>query len=311
MGRSRAGACMLALCHGLLATGCAQVLGIDSDYGDQADGGALPAANGDAGAPDGSLDARVHDATAVRDARAEQDAARGGETDAAVKPADASTIEAGLSSFCASAGAHLVCDDFDQTPQNWSEQTIAGSQQIDTVSATSPPNAYAASTNELAAGMAKAARSLTFPTPPSAYHFEYSLRVDARDTTSATALAAVTMKDAQTGSYYSGGIVLLGTGAVFEDVWVRSSGASESHERHPLARDIASGKWVRVVADVAFAASGATLSLKLDGVRLFERLALQPTTVTGQTSVTIGITYLAGPAPPWRVRYDDVVFDMN
>jgi hypothetical protein len=233
----------------------------------------------------------------------------GAPSDTSIPPADAG--DSAPPPFCAAHPGHVLCDDFDQSLQPWKDTTVNGSQGIDALSFTSAPNAYYATTTALPnTVVAQVERSRHFTTVPHAYHFEYSVRIDARDPSQSAALAAVEIFDWTTGQDDTISLTLYPGAAVAEEGYT-SPGGGRLFKDYAFGRDLPNGTWMRVVSDVIFGASGARLTVTLDGAIVVANKLLMATTVTGQTDVFLGISYLQGPSSAWKVRYDDVIFDVN
>ena len=216
--------------------------------------------------------------------------------------------------FCASQSpAHLLCDDFDETPiQGWNLDTVLGSQGVDGTASTSSPSSYLVTTQALtSSSVAQIRRFLTIGRTPKSFHLEYDLRIDQRDATAGggAALASVEVSDASAGSAYTLDVAVHPSGSTLEENWQPSVSVNTFRETS-LTKTPTVGKWVRVGVDATFGVS-PTATVTFDGAVVLDRVALQPSPTSGVTTVYLGLTYLKGPATSWKVRYDDVTFDMK
>jgi hypothetical protein len=274
-----------------------------ADDAGRAEGGALPTGGGagDAGAAE---DGGANDTGSPPTP----------DTGTPINPAADAAPDAPVLGFCASQSpAHLLCDDFDETPpQGWNVDTSLGSQGVDGTASTSSPSSYLFTTQTLTNGsVAQIRRFLTIGRTPKSFHLEYDLRIDQRDATAGggAALASVEVYDASAGSAYTLDVAVHPNGSTLEENW-QPSGSANTFRETSLTKTPTVGKWVRVGVDATFGVS-PTATVTFDGAVVLDRVALQPSPTSGVTTVYLGVTYLKGPATSWKVRYDDVTFDMK
>lgn len=242
-----------------------------------------------------------------------------GERDAFAPPLDATAADAldaplvdqAPPPFCATHGTHTLCEDYDgPVHTSWQQEALHGLVQHDGAEVTSPPSALFVSTLTSDAGpSANAAEYHVIPSAPaSSYRYELSLRIDKRDNAVSASFVAIQVQNTATGANHYLSLVVTAGGFAMEEL-SQPAGGAPTFTDFPLP-SIALGRWVRLAYEVHFSPAGATLSAWLDGVIAIDHAALRGTTVTGSTSVFVGINFAAEPSAPWEARLDDVLFDM-
>jgi hypothetical protein len=216
--------------------------------------------------------------------------------------------------FCATAGTHLFCDDFDSSTTlkaRWDTQLVLGvaDAQLATASFKSPPASFVASTSQAVTQGAVALLQKSFASQK-AFDVQFDVFVDAYggDPTAGsmdyTAIAGLA-----SGPFSVGLFAVSPTQAGIVES-SSADGGNGSTNYHPLSGGIPAGQWVHVDILVNYPLQGNTgkARVKVNGTTVLQTDLTSPSIPADQSVFSLGV-YVGHAASPWMVHFDNVLVD--
>lgn len=232
--------------------------------------------------------------------------------DADGAPNDASSDAPNLG-FCQSLTTSVtLCADFDSGSysKGWDSVDLYGqcTMSTDTSASVSAPGALSVAAPTFAQFSDQCSGSLhkTLPKPSKVIHVEFDLRPEALDSSAWTYAVSLVMN----GTGTKAEVVLrlhAGQGAVSESVTASDGGVT--YAGHIWPDPPALGKWTHIQWDIDVSGAVANSTLTQDGKSSSSSLNLKPYVSSGDLG--LGITFASGPTEASKLRFDNVVIDVD
>jgi hypothetical protein len=234
--------------------------------------------------------------------------------------------------FCESLSpAPTFCDDFDEGDSGsfatWDQviQSSLGSVSRSTTFAYSAPYSMLAQTSAVSSGTYAEADVLkefaTFAQQGVSISMSFEMNLQAWDSSTSGQIIAAEVIFKNSSTQFNQ-IVLnldsLGTSGVSAQIAENAQGADggeAGYNSYPLDSHPATQSWTKVEIDLSIpsyqGSTSNTVSVKLDGQTVLASQALSVSIQGGIPWVHLGIGYVATPATPWIVYYDNFVADIT
>lgn len=236
------------------------------------------------------------------------DAAIADVTDAA--PPEGAT-DAGNAGFCASSGAHALCEDFDEdaglSGQFITNVTANATLALDTTASTSAPNSLVTSTPATNKTGDHSYIEHAFTGTASTITYSFDVRFDAMNATGSCVFGAIIVDDGQPDWHIVSVYTTSGYSAL-EQVFARPDGGT-AYLDIPFTAPLTAGKWSRL--SITLDLVKQTVSATADGKSVVVPTLLDTSWKPGPPTIDLGFTYVASETQAWQARYDDVVFDFQ
>ncbi len=214
--------------------------------------------------------------------------------------------------FCASAGAHTLCEDFDNGLYS-AQFTNVHTTQFGTMGSNNA--AYVSPPLSLFADIAarptlgdQAFMTRVFTGSVSTATYSFDVRLDSWTTGGkAGVFAAIVLNDSLP-TFHTLSLYTTDTYAALEEGFREPDGGT-AYIDHTLTTSFQLGKWTHVSFSVDLNAK--TCSAQLDGVTVVATSSMDTSWAPGPLGIDLGFSYLSSETAAWQARFDNVVYDQK